>query len=448
MIHKFKFFNTNIIVDVNSGAVHVFDEAAYDVLDYYNDYSSEAIQDMLSGKYDRTEIKGAIDEIEYLEKNGLLFSEDLYRDYIPLWDKKPVVKALCLHVAHDCNMRCKYCFASTGDFGIKRTLMDPVTGKRAIDFLIRASGNRRNLEVDFFGGEPLMNFEAVREIVVYAREKEKEHNKNFRFTLTTNALILNGEHKKFINEHMSNIVLSIDGREQVNDKMRLRVDGSGTYKHTMPKIKDMVKARNYENYYVRGTFTRENLDFSRDVMHLADEGFDQISVEPVVAARDTGYDIREEDLPELFNEYEKLAWEYVNRKKEGRGFNFFHFMIDLNQGPCVAKRLTGCGSGHEYLAVTPEGDIYPCHQFVGMEEFKMGNVNSGTLDESIQSLFKNSNVYTKEECGQCWAKFYCSGGCAANAFQFNKNINIPYKVGCEMEKKRVECALWIKTQVE
>jgi len=447
MIHKFKLFDTNIVVDVNSGSVHVFDDVAYDVLESYKLCSSEAIVDRLAGKYDRSQIKEAFEEIEHLEKAGQIFTEDVYEDYISQWDRKPVVKALCLHVAHDCNMRCRYCFASTGDFGVKRALMAPEVGKKAIDLLIKASGNRRNLEVDFFGGEPLMNFEVVKEIVAYAREKEKGCNKNFRFTLTTNALVLNDEHMKYINENMGNIVLSIDGREQVNDKMRFKIDGSGTYRHILPKIKRMVESRNHQNYYVRGTFTRENLDFSKDVLHLADQGFDQISVEPVVAAKDTGFDIREEDLPRLFDEYEKLAYEYVNRIKEGRGFNFFHFMIDLDQGPCVAKRLTGCGSGYEYLAVTPEGDIYPCHQFVGMEEFKMGNVNNGELDEKIQKAFKSSNIYTKEECRKCWAKFYCSGGCAANAFQFNKSIDIPYKIGCELEKKRIECALWIKTQV-
>jgi len=449
MIHKYKLFDTNIVLDVNSGAVHVFDDVAYDVLDYYKKSSRNDIINKLQQKYNMSEIEEAIDEIAYLENNGQLFSEDLYEEYLPLWDKNSVVKALCLHVAHDCNMRCKYCFASTGDFGVKRTLMDAEIGKKAIDFLIRSSGNRKNLEVDFFGGEPLMNFSVVKEIVKYARSKEKEHNKNFRFTLTTNALILNEEHMKFINENMSNIVLSIDGRKHVNDNMRPRIDGSGTYDKIMPRIKEMVKSRNFENYYVRGTYTRENLDFSNDVIHLADEGFDQISVEPVVAAKDTGYDIREEDLPILFKEYEKLAFEYVNRKKSGRGFNFFHFMIDLNQGPCVAKRLSGCGSGYEYVAVTPEGDIYPCHQFVGMEEFKIGNVNNVNnekLNENIQNAFRNSNVYTKEECRKCWAKFYCSGGCAANAFQFNKSIDIPYEIGCELEKKRVECALWIKTQ--
>lgn len=325
-------------------------------------------------------------------------------------------------------------------------MMSLEVGKKAIDFLISESGNRKNLEIDFFGGEPMMNFDVVKGIIEYARQKEKEHNKNFRFTLTTNGLLLNDENIKYINENMQNIVLSIDGRKEVNDRMRIRIDGSGCYDDILPKFKYVAESRNQDNYYVRGTFTRENMDFSNDVLHLADEGFRQISVEPVVAAKDSGYDLREEDLPRLFEEYEKLAYEYVKRRKEGNWFNFFHFMIDLTQGPCIVKRLTGCGSGHEYLAVTPEGDIYPCHQFVGNEKFKMGNVKEGVLNRDIQNYFKNSNVYTKKECDSCWAKFYCSGGCAANSYNFHKDINTVYKVGCELEKKRVECALWIKAQ--
>jgi len=446
MIHKFSMKGTNIVVDVNSGAVHVFDDLSYEILDYYKKYDNEKIIEMLSDRYDKLEIKEALEEIQSLEKDGQLYSEDIYKDHLPVGDAKPVVKALCLHISHDCNLRCKYCFASTGDFGRHRSVMSPEVGKKAIDFLLRESGGRRNLEVDFFGGEPLLNFDTVKEIVNYALEKEKEYNKHFRFTITTNAVLLNEDHKKFINEHMSNVVLSIDGRPEVNDRMRFRIDGTGTYKDILPKIKDMAESRNQTNYYVRGTFTRENLDFSKDVIHLADQGFKQISVEPVVAAKDSGYDLREEDLPVLFEEYEKLAYEYVKRQKEGNGFNFFHFMIDLNQGPCIAKRITGCGAGHEYLAITPEGDIYPCHQFVGMDDFKMGTVMDGKLNTGIQNYFRNSNVYTKKECMQCWARFYCSGGCAANEYQFNGDINVPYKVGCELEKKRVECALWIKTQ--
>lgn len=446
MIHKFSLFGTNIVMDVNSGAVHIFDDVAYEVLEHYENNSHERIVELLSPKYSSEEIDEAIKEINSLKAEGMLYSEDVYEETIALWHQKPVVKALCLHICHDCNLRCKYCFASTGDFGGQRTMMSAEVGKKAIDFIIRESGSRRNLEVDLFGGEPLMNFEVVKEIVDYAKSREKEFNKNFRFTLTTNAILLNEDIKNYLNENMQNVVLSIDGRREVNDKMRYRVDGTGCYDDIMPKIKDMAQSRGQDKYYVRGTFTRENLDFSKDVLHLADEGFKQISVEPVVAAKGTGYDLREEDLPVLYEEYEKLAFELVKRKKEGNGFNFFHFMIDLSQGPCIAKRLRGCGSGHEYVAVTPDGDIYPCHQFVGNTDFKMGNVTEGKLNTDIQEHFKGSNVYTKEECNKCWAKFYCSGGCAANAHQFNNDINIPYKVGCELEKKRVECALWIKSQ--
>lgn len=446
MIHKFSLFGTNIVVDVNSGSVHIFDDVAYDVLEHYESNEPEKIVDLLSKKHKSEDVREAIKEIDSLKAEGLLYSEDAYEETISLWDKKPVIKALCLHISHDCNLRCKYCFASTGDFGGQRAMMPAEVGKQAVDFIIKASGNRKNLEVDLFGGEPLMNFDVVKEIVAYARSKEKEYGKNFRFTLTTNALLLNEEIKQYLNENMQNVVLSIDGRKEVNDKMRYRVDGTGCYSDIMPKIKDMADSRGQDRYYVRGTFTRENLDFSRDVLHLADQGFKQISVEPVVAAKDSGYDLREEDLPVLFEEYEKLAAELVKRKEDGNGFNFFHFMIDLSQGPCVAKRLRGCGSGHEYVAVTPEGDIYPCHQFVGNSDFKMGNVAEGISNTGILEQFKGSNIYTKEECSKCWAKFYCSGGCAANAYQFNNDINIPYKVGCELEKKRLECALWIKSQ--
>ncbi len=446
MIHRFKMHGTNMVVDVNSGAVHIFDDIAYDALQYYEDRDKKKTIDKLSGSCKPEQIEEVLFEIDDLIERGQLYSNDEYKQVMPLLDKKPVVKALCLHVSHDCNLRCRYCFASTGDFGGSRMVMPPEIGIRAIDLLIQKSGSRRNLEIDFFGGEPLMNFETVRTVVEYARSKECEHNKNFRFTITTNAVLLNEEFKRYINENMSNVVLSIDGRESTNDRMRFKVDGSGTYRHILPKIKDMAESRNQDKYYVRGTFTRYNLDFSKDVLHLANEGFKQISVEPVVAAKGSGYDLRDQDLPVLFEEYEKLAYEYVSRQRRGEGFNFFHFMIDLGQGPCIVKRLRGCGSGHEYIAVTPDGDIYPCHQFVGMENFRMGNVVDEELSESILNRFKNSNIYSKKECSSCWAKFYCSGGCAANAYQFNGDIGIPYSVGCELEKKRIECALWIKAQ--
>lgn len=445
MVHKYRMYGENIVLDVNSGAVHLFDEASFDILQLYEELDREVILDKLSERYEREKLIEAFEEIQKLVSDGQLFSEDFTEELVRPDNSKPVVKALCLHVSHDCNLRCKYCFAATGDFGVKRTLMNAETGKKAIDFIIGASGSRRNIEIDFFGGEPLMNFQVVKEITDYANEKAKAAGKIFRLTLTTNAMLLNGENSKFINEHMGNVVLSIDGRKDVNDRMRYRVDGSGSYETIMPKIKDMAESRNQDRYYVRGTFTRENLDFSKDVLHLADQGFKQISIEPVVAGKDSGYDLREEDLPVLFAEYEKLAYEYVKRYKEGNGFNFFHFMIDLEQGPCAVKRLKGCGSGSEYVAITPEGDIYPCHQFVGMEEFKMGNVNDGfEVRKEVVDRFKGSNINSKEQCRSCWAKFYCSGGCAANAYQFNGDIDKPYGIACELEKKRVECALWIK----
>lgn len=446
MIHKYSMFGTNIVVDVNSGAVHEVDDITYNILDYFEDYDKAYILDKLSDKYDVGDIEEAYDELKMLEDNGTLFSQDIYEQYIPSWNKKHVVKALCLHISHDCNLRCKYCFAGTGNFGGERINMSRDVGIAAIDFLVKESGNRKNLEVDFFGGEPLINFDTVKAVVEYARSIEDKYNKHFNFTITTNGILLNDDIKEYINKHMGNVVLSIDGRKTTNDKMRCRVDGSGSYDSILPKFKDIAKSRNQDKYYVRGTFTRENLDFSEDVLHLADEGFKQISVEPVVAAKDTGYDIRQEDLPKLFSEYEKLAKEYVKREKEGKWFNFFHFMIDLTQGPCIAKRLSGCGSGSEYLAITPEGDIYPCHQFVGMKDFKMGNVLDHTFNKDIQNKFGACNVYTKEECKKCWAKFYCSGGCLANSYQFKNTINSVYDIGCELERKRVECALWIKSQ--
>ena len=446
MIHKYSMFGTNIVVDVNSGAVHEVDDITYNILDYFEDYDKAYILDKLSDKYDVGDIEEAYDELKTLEDNGTLFSQDIYEQYIPSWNKKHVVKALCLHISHDCNLRCKYCFAGTGNFGGERINMSRDVGIAAIDFLVKESGNRKNLEVDFFGGEPLINFDTVKAVVEYARSIEDKYNKHFNFTITTNGMLLNDDIKEYINKHMGNVVLSIDGRKTTNDKMRCRVDGSGSYDSILPKFKDIAKSRNQDKYYVRGTFTRENLDFSEDVLHLANEGFKQISVEPVVAAKDTGYDLRQEDLPKLFSEYEKLAKEYVKREKEGKWFNFFHFMIDLTQGPCIAKRLSGCGSGSEYLAITPEGDIYPCHQFVGMKDFKMGNVLDHTFNKDIQNKFGACNVYTKEECKKCWAKFYCSGGCLANSYQFKNTINSVYDIGCELERKRVECALWIKSQ--
>lgn len=446
MIHAFKMHGTNMVLDINSGSVHVFDDISYDVLSCYGDdgtLDAVRLKD-LEAKYSRKDIEEACEEIEALRKNNLLFTSDPYAEMVSEWTGKTVTKALCLHIAHDCNLRCSYCFAGTGEYMGRRSLMSPEVGKRAIDFLIENSGNRKNLEVDFFGGEPLMNFEAVKEIVRYAKTREKEASKNFRFTITTNGLLLDEEKRAFINEHMHNVVISLDGRKEINDSVRKRVDGTGSYDRVLPLALKLAQERRDKEYYVRGTFTRQNLDFSNDVLHLADLGFDQISIEPVVAAENSGIDIRREDLETVFQEYEKLAKIYVERRKSGKWFNFFHFMIDLEGGPCIAKRLRGCGSGTEYLAVTPEGDLYPCHQFVGQKEFLLGNVFEGFNNNPVVREFRKTNVYTKPQCNSCWAKFYCSGGCAANAYQFNKSIKIPYDIGCELEKKRVECALWIK----
>ncbi|MBM7613887.1 thioether cross-link-forming SCIFF peptide maturase [Alkaliphilus hydrothermalis] len=447
MIHKFNQGNKNIVIDVNSGAVHVVDPLVYRILDFYPDHTDEVIVETLKGAYTSDSIQEALEEIKTLKKEGLLFSEERYLEHESFKNKKPVVKALCLHIAHDCNIRCKYCFASQGDFKGQRSFMTLEVGQKAIDFLLENSGKRRNLEVDFFGGEPLMNFDVVKEIVAYGRRREKEYNKAIRFTMTTNGVLLDDENMKFINEEMHNVVLSIDGREEINDYMRYTVNGQGTYKLIVPKLLKMAEMRKGKDYYVRGTFTRHNLDFSNDVIHLADIGFKNVSVEPVVAAPQHDYAITEEDLPIVFEHYEALAEEYVKRTKEGNPFNFFHFMIDLNQGPCVIKRIVGCGAGAEYLAVTPEGELYPCHQFVGNSDFMIGSVMDNTLKKELYYTFAEAHVYNKDKCNECWAKFYCSGGCHANAYHFNNDINVPYDIGCEMEKKRIESALMIQAKL-
>lgn len=447
MIHKYRLNGYNIVLDVHSGGVHVVDDLTYAMLNYihppleeqapqsfYSDYFSD---------YSVEEIDECYEEIFKLYRDGCLFSEDDYEQYSRKMVSAPV-KAMCLHVAHDCNLRCKYCFASTGDFGHGRKLMTAETGKRAIDFLLANSGDRHNLELDFFGGEPLMNFGVVKEVVEYARSKEKEHNKNFRFTITTNGMLLDDEKIDYINKEMSNVVLSLDGRKAVNDRMRPRVDGSGSYDKIVNRYRQLVAGRGDKDYYVRGTFTKYNLDFAKDVLHINDLGFDQLSIEPVVASPEEDYAITLDDLPAIFNEYEHLAKAIINRKKQGSAINFFHFMIDLNQGPCAIKRLRGCGCGNEYVAVTPEGDIYPCHQFVGMEEWKLGNIDEGTLDLAKKEQFSKTTIYDKEECKQCWAKFYCSGGCNANNLQYAGSMLKPHKLSCELEKKRLECAIMIK----
>ncbi len=448
MIHKFKIDDIRIVLDVNSGAVHVVDELVYDILDYYLAMDRRAIVKALKFKYSEDELNKALEEINYLVENQMLFCGDTYINDSAFVHRQPVIKALCLHIAHDCNIRCEYCFASQGDFQGDRSLMSEAIGKKAIDLLIENSGNRRNLEVDFFGGEPLLNFDVVKSIVNYGREREKESNKKIRFTLTTNGTLLNDDIIDYINENMENIVLSVDGRRETNDKMRYTTNGKGTYDIIIPKLKETVTKRKDKSYYVRGTFTKHNVDFAKDVLHLADLGFKNISLEPVVAEPGKSYELTKEDIPEIFKHYEDLAREIVEREGTGEGFNFFHFMIDLNQGPCVIKRLTGCGAGSEYLAITPGGDIYPCHQFVGNGNFRMGNVLGGLDNRELGMTFADAHVYNKEKCKECWAKFYCSGGCHANAFNFNSDINVPYDIGCDMEKKRIECSLYIKAKLD
>lgn len=445
MIHQYKNNGYNIVLDVNSGAIHVVDDVTYEVIALYETSSKDEIIDKLQGQYTAEEIEEVYNEVSQLKEAGELFTTDDYEDYIDgLADRKTVVKALCLHIAHDCNLACRYCFAEEGEYHGRRALMSFEVGKKALDFLIANSGSRRNLEVDFFGGEPLLNFQVVKDLVAYGREQEKIHNKNFRFTLTTNGVLLDDDIIEFANKEMSNVVCSIDGRKEINDMMRPFRKGTGSYDLIVPKFQKLAESRGQDKYYVRGTFTKNNLDFSKDVLHLADLGFKQISVEPVVAEETDSYALREEDLPFLFEQYDQLAAEMVKRKKEGKDFNFFHFMIDLEGGPCVAKRLSGCGSGTEYLAVTPWGDFYPCHQFVGKEEFLMGNVDEGITNLDLQRKFKKCNVYAKPKCRDCFAKFYCSGGCAANSYNFTGDINNAYDVGCELQKKRIECAIMIK----
>lgn len=459
MIHTYHLNNYNIVLDIHSGAVHVVDDVVYEMLNLIIDEKNQLavslteklpqmIQENLISKFSQQDIEDAYQEIQSLFENGLLFSEDDYQQYANKMVASPI-KAMCLHVAHDCNLRCKYCFASTGEYGGKRELLSTETGKKAIDFLLKYSHGRKNLELDFFGGEPTMNFDVVKEVVAYARSKEAEYDKNFRFTITTNGILLNDEMIAYINQEMSNVVLSIDGRKEVNDLIRPTANGKGSYDIIVPNYQKLVEQRiknddTRNQYYVRGTFTKYNLDFAKDVLHFNDLGFDQVSVEPVVAPDTADYAITEQDLPRIFKEYEDLAVTLIDRKKQGKGFNFFHFMIDLDQGPCAIKRLRGCGCGNEYVAVAPNGDIYPCHQFVGMDHWKMGSVHDLSIDLKKKDYFSKTNVYTKESCQNCWAKFYCSGGCNANSYQYAGDVLKSHKLSCDLEKKRLECAIMMK----
>lgn len=448
MIHKYKLGGYNIVLDVHSGGVHVVDELTYDMLDNvmppFAPKCPENVVEKLSKFYHPLEIASCYEEIVELYEQQILFSSDDYEKFASYSVASPV-KAMCLHIAQDCNLRCEYCFAGTGDFGMGRKLMDAETGRRAIDFLLERSADRENLELDFFGGEPTMNFQVVKDIVEYARSKEEASHKKFRFTVTTNGLLLDDDKIDFINREMSNVVLSIDGRKEVTDRVRHRVDGSGCYDTILPKFQKLVKARDPErDYYVRGTFTKYNLDFTEDVLSLYEAGFNQISVEPVMADHDAPYALTERDMPKVFSEYERLAETVLQYDKQGKHFNFFHFMLDLNQGPCAIKRLRGCGAGNEYVAVTPDGDIYPCHQFVGQTEWKMGSLYDGTFDERKKDYFSKATIYAKSDCKGCWAKFYCSGGCNANNYLYMGDVLKSHKFSCELEKKRLECAIMLQ----
>ncbi len=441
-IHKFYLNDKYIVLDINSGSVHVVDKIVFDILDIFEEQGLEEIVLKLKEIYDEKAIKDAYEEISCLKNDGLLFSEASNLSGLT-YNKDNIIKAMCLHVAHDCNLKCSYCFASQGNFKGERSLMSLEVGKKALKFLAKNSGNRRNLEVDFFGGEPLMNFQLVKDLVSYGREIEETYNKKFRFTITTNGVLLDEDKMDFINENMDNVVLSLDGRKEINDNMRKTISGEGSYDIILPKFKRMVEKRGDKDYYIRGTFTSKNIDFSKDALDFYNNGFKKISIEPVVTSEEMDYALREEHLKDILEEYEKFSRDYIDIKKKDKDFYFFHYMIDLDQGPCIIKRSIGCGAGSEYVAVTPEGELYPCHQFVGEKEFLIGNLDDGIINTELRDKFKNSNVFTKEECSECWARFYCSGGCHANAFYAHHDISKPYKLGCELEKKRIECSISI-----
>ncbi|MEE3449951.1 MAG: thioether cross-link-forming SCIFF peptide maturase [Acutalibacteraceae bacterium] len=451
MVHLFKLNGYNIVLDVFSGSVHNVDEAAYDAIELYETHTQDEIKALLLQKYGDTvtdsDINELFEDIEQLKENGKLFTEDVYADKaFDLKNRNTVIKALCLHVSHTCNLNCEYCFASQGKYHGDRALMPLEVGKRALDFLIENSGTRRNLEVDFFGGEPLMNWEVVKEIVRYGRELEKVHNKNFRFTLTTNGVLIDDDVIDFANKEMHNVVLSLDGRKEIHDRLRKTVSGKGSYDTIVPKFKKLVEKREGKGYYIRGTFTHNNVDFTNDIFHMADLGFTELSMEPVVCKPDDPYALTKEDLPVLFEQYEILAKEMLKREKEGRGFTFYHYMIDLEHGPCIYKRISGCGSGTEYMAVTPWGELFPCHQFVGDEKYSLGNIWDGVQNKDVQQEFKLCNAYARKECQNCWAKLYCSGGCAANSYHASGSVTGVYEYGCELFKKRMECAIMMQVE--
>lgn len=449
MIHTFNKAGMNLVLDTGSGAVHVVDDIAYELLQVLSaeEITSGTISDNLNGlraKHGEETIYATVKELQQLVADGLLYADDSYLEFKNMLGVAPT-KAMCLHLAHDCNLRCQYCFASTGGFGGQRKLMEFDTAKQAIDLLVELSEGRKNLEVDFFGGEPMLNFDVLKKTVEYARGLEKEKGKNFRFTVTTNGLTLNEENIEYINREMSNVVLSIDGRKEVNDRLRVRIDGTGSYDSIVPKMQQLVQGRGTKEYYVRGTYTRYNLDFDKDVLQLFDLGFDQISVEPVVGPETDDYAIQEGDIPAIEQSYERLMDELVERRANKKdNFNFFHFMLDLENGPCAIKRLKGCGSGNEYVAVTPDGEIYPCHQFVGNPQFIMGDVKNGLTKPELKQEFADANLFNKPECQTCWAKFFCSGGCNANNYTFSNSMLKPHKLSCELEKTRLECAIGLQ----
>ncbi len=455
MIHQFKLNGYNIVLDPCSGSVHNVDELAYDVIELYKKHSSDEIVKLLLKKYEknnevtRQEILDCLEDVKQLEQEGKLFTKDVYENFAFDFKKRnTIVKALCLHVAHTCNLNCEYCFASQGKYHGDRALMSFEVGKRALDFLIENSGSRKNLEVDFFGGEPLMNWQVVKKLVEYARSIEKKYNKNFRFTLTTNGMLIDDDVIEFSNKEMSNVVLSLDGRKEINDYSRKTIAGVGSYDIIVPKFKKLVEARGGKNYYMRGTFTHRNVEFTKDILHMADLGFKELSMEPVVCDPNDEFALRKEDLPILKEQYELLAKEMIKRNQEGNGFTFYHYMIDLKGGPCIYKRISGCGSGTEYMAVTPWGDLYPCHQFVGDDKYKLGDIFNGVTNTEVRDKFKFCNAYAREKCKDCWAKLYCSGGCAANSYHSSGDITGVYEYGCELFKKRIECAIMIKVAEE
>ncbi len=447
MIHKYKLNGYGVVLDVCSGAVYCVDDVTYDILDYLEDSVEENIDksiiERLNGKYSDREIREAYDELYSAFKGGLIFSKDRCKDEVGSELLNSPIKAMCINISHDCNMSCEYCFASKGDFGCTRELMTFDTAKKCIDFLVVNSQGRRNLEVEFFGGEPLMAFDTVKKTVEYARGLEEKYNKNFRFTITTNGILLDDDKINFINKEMSTVVLSLDGRKEINDKMRKTLGDQGTYDRIIPKFKRLVELRGGENYYIRGTFTKNNLDFSEDILHIYNLGFNKISVEPVVGEEYTDYTIDKDDLGDVLREYEKLLKIVYDMKKRGSNIDFYRFNIDLKRSPCAIKRLKGCSCGNEFIAVVPNGDIFPCHQFVGEEKFTMGNVNAGTFNGELKKAFSEMNMYKKSKCSECWARMFCGGGCNANNVHYTGDIKKPYSLLCEIEKKRIECALML-----